>query len=156
MKLIQRILILMWKAFPRVYALYQHKLQEYQAVDFDDLLYLTVKLWQEHPDILSHYQERWAFVLIDEYQDTDHAQYLMAHYLVEKRRNLFVVGDPDQSIYSWRGADLNNIMNFERDYPGAKIFRLEQNYRSTMTILNTANGLSAITDTVMKRNCGAN
>ena len=129
------------EAFPKVYALYQRKLQDYQAVDFDDLLFLTVKLWQEHPAILARYQERWAFLLIDEYQDTNNAQYLMARCLVEARRNLFVVGDPDQSIYSWRGANIKNILNFERDYPGAKVIRLEQNYRSTMRILNTANSL---------------
>ncbi|WP_068471414.1 ATP-dependent helicase [Candidatus Protochlamydia phocaeensis] len=129
------------QAFPQVYALYQKKLQEYQAVDFDDLLFLTVKVWKEHPGLLTRYQERWAFVLIDEYQDTNAAQYAMARLLVEKRRNLFVVGDPDQSIYSWRGANIQNILNFERDYPGAKIIRLEQNYRSHTHILQAANAL---------------
>jgi DNA helicase-2/ATP-dependent DNA helicase PcrA len=129
------------QAFPQVYALYQRKLQEYQAVDFDDLLFLTVKLWREHPSLLARYQERWAFVLIDEYQDTNIAQYTMTRLLVEKHRNLFVVGDPDQSIYSWRGASVSNILNFERDYPGAKVVRLEQNYRSRMNILNIANAL---------------
>jgi DNA helicase II / ATP-dependent DNA helicase PcrA len=129
------------EAFPRVYALYQRKLQEFKAVDFDDLLYLTVKLWREHPHILARYQERWSFVLIDEYQDTNAAQYTMTRMLVDKRRNLFVVGDPDQSIYSWRGADIHNILNFERDYPGAKVIRLEQNYRSRTNILNAANAL---------------
>ena len=127
--------------FPRVYALYQRKLQEYQAVDFDDLLFLTVKLWREHPGLLERYQQRWTFVLIDEYQDTNGAQYAMTRLLVEKRRNLFVVGDPDQSIYSWRGANIHNILNFERDYPGAQVIRLEQNYRSSMNILNLANSL---------------
>jgi DNA helicase-2/ATP-dependent DNA helicase PcrA len=129
------------KAFPQVYTLYQRKLQEYQAVDFDDLLCLTVRLWREHPERLSHYQERWPFVLIDEYQDTNAAQYMMTRLLVEKRRNLFVVGDPDQSIYSWRGANIQNILNFERDYPGAKVIRLEQNYRSHTNILEAANAL---------------
>jgi DNA helicase-2/ATP-dependent DNA helicase PcrA len=129
------------QAFPNVYALYQRKLQEYQAVDFDDLLFLTAKLWREHPDLLARYQERWPFVLIDEYQDTNAAQYTMTRLLVEKTRNLFVVGDPDQSIYSWRGANIYNILNFERDYPGAKVIRLEQNYRSQMNILNVANAL---------------
>jgi len=127
--------------FPRVYALYQRKLLEYQAVDFDDLLFLTVKLWREWPLILGRYQERWPFVLIDEYQDTNAAQYAMTRLLVEKRRNLFVVGDPDQSIYSWRGANIQNILNFERDYPGAQVIRLEQNYRSRTNILNLANAL---------------
>ncbi len=129
------------QAFPQVYSLYQRKLQEYQAVDFDDLLFLTVRLWREHPSLLAHYQQRWAFVLIDEYQDTNAAQYTMTRLLVEKHRNLFVVGDPDQSIYSWRGANIDNILNFERDYPGAKLVRLEQNYRSRMNILNVANAL---------------
>lgn len=129
------------QAFPKVYRLYQSKLQQYNAIDFDDLLYLTVRLWQQHPEILASYQNRWPFVLIDEYQDTNHAQYLMTRMLVEKSRNLFVVGDPDQSIYSWRGANVNNILNFEKDYPGAKVIRLEQNYRSTSNILDTANAL---------------
>lgn len=129
------------QAFPQVYALYQRKLREYQAVDFDDLLFLTVKLLRENPHILARYQEQWAFVLIDEYQDTNDPQYQIARMLVEKRGNLFAVGDPDQSIYSWRGANIQNILNFERDYPGAKVIRLEQNYRSTMNILNTANSL---------------
>lgn len=129
------------QAFPQVYALYQRKLKEYQAVDFDDLLFLTVKIWREHPGILSHYQERWPFVLIDEYQDTNTAQYTLTRLLVQKRGNLFVVGDPDQSIYSWRGANIENILNFERDYPGAKVVRLEQNYRSDMNILEAANAL---------------
>lgn len=129
------------ETFVQVYALYQRKLKEYQAVDFDDLLFLPVHIWQEHPQILSRYQERWSFLLIDEYQDTNAAQYLMARLLVEKSRNLFVVGDPDQSIYSWRGAHIGNILNFERDYPGAKVIRLEQNYRSCSNILNIANEL---------------
>lgn len=129
------------KAFPSVYSLYQRKLLEYQAIDFDDLLFLPIKLWKKHPEILSHYQGRWKFVLIDEYQDTNHAQYLMAHLLVEKHHNLFVVGDPDQSIYSWRGANIQNILNFTHDYPKATLISLEQNYRSRMNILNAANAL---------------
>lgn len=127
--------------FSQVYTLYQQKLQQYNAVDFDDLLLLTVRLWKEHPDVLAHYQQRWTYVLIDEYQDVNEAQYKMARLLVGERLNLFVVGDPDQSIYSWRGADVNNILNFERDYPGAKVIRLEQNYRSRSNILKAANSL---------------
>lgn len=127
--------------FIKVYTLYQSKLKEYQAVDFDDLLFLPVKIWQEHPDILARYQDRWSFVLIDEYQDTNAAQYLMAKLLVEKSGNIFVVGDPDQSIYSWRGAHIGNILNFEKDYPGSTVIRLEQNYRSYSNILNLANEL---------------
>jgi DNA helicase-2/ATP-dependent DNA helicase PcrA len=128
-------------AFHKVYPLYQRKLKEYQAVDFDDLLFLPVKLLKNNPALLERYQDRWPFVLIDEYQDTNAAQYTMTKLLVQKRNNLFVVGDPDQSIYSWRGADLQNILNFEKDYPGAKIIRLEQNYRSSSNILDAANAL---------------
>jgi DNA helicase-2/ATP-dependent DNA helicase PcrA len=129
------------KAFPQVYALYQRKLLEYNAVDFDDLLFLVVRLWKEHPLILERYQKRWPFALIDEYQDTNAAQYTMINLLVQKTGNIFVVGDPDQSIYSWRGANIKNILHFERDYPGTKVVRLEQNYRSHTHILNAANSL---------------
>lgn len=124
-----------------VYKLYQQRLKEANALDFDDLLYLTVKLLQQHPAVLAAYQARWPYLLIDEYQDTNHAQYLMARLIVGNRRNIFVVGDPDQSIYSWRGANIQNILNFEKDYPGAKIIRLEQNYRSRKNILDAANRL---------------
>lgn len=123
----------------RVYALYQTKLKHYNAVDFDDLLFLVVRLFREHPTILELYQNRWTFLSIDEYQDTNEAQYTILKYLVEKHHNLFVVGDPDQSIYSWRGANIHNILNFEKDYPGTKIFRLQQNYRSRTHILDAAN-----------------
>jgi DNA helicase-2/ATP-dependent DNA helicase PcrA len=129
------------KAFPSVYSLYQRKLSQYNAVDFDDLLFLTVRLLKEHSPVLAYYQRRWPFVLIDEYQDTNAAQYEMTRLLVGHTRNLFVVGDPDQSIYSWRGANIQNILNFERDYPGAKVFRLEQNYRSRTNILQASNQL---------------
>ena len=128
-------------AFPRVYALYQSRLKQYNALDFDDLLFLTVRLWKEHPLALERYQKRWPFVLIDEYQDTNEVQYTMIRLLVAKSNNIFVVGDPDQSIYSWRGANIRNILNFERDYPGARVICLEQNYRSSTNILNAANAL---------------
>lgn len=128
-------------SFPQIYALYEERLRASNALDFDDLLYLTVRLFQEKPDVLHHYQERWRYLLIDEYQDTNYAQYLMARLIAGEKRNIFVVGDPDQSIYSWRGANVQNILNFDRDYPGAKIIRLEQNYRSSKTILNAANVL---------------
>ena len=124
-----------------VYALYQKKLHEYQALDFDDLLYLTVKLFKTHAEILKMYQQRWSFILIDEYQDTNAAQYTIAKMLVASHGNILAVGDPDQSIYSWRGADIHNILNFEQDFPGAKVIPLEQNYRSRSNILEAANAL---------------
>lgn len=129
------------KFFPRVYSLYQKKLADYNALDFDDLLFLPVKLFQERPDVLDYYQNRWPFLLIDEYQDTNGAQYLLAKLLAQKSGNICVVGDPDQSIYSWRGANINNILNFEDDFPGTKVVRLEQNYRSRSNILEAANAL---------------
>lgn len=121
--------------------LYQQKLKTYNAVDFDDLLYLTVNLFQQEKDVLSYYQKQWNFILVDEYQDTNHAQYTLLKLLSQAHNNVFAVGDPDQSIYSWRGANIENILNFERDYPGAEIVRLEQNYRSTENILSAANAL---------------
>lgn len=128
---------------PAVYRAYQGKLKQYNALDFDDLLYLTVRLFREHPDVLRHYQDRFHYLLIDEYQDTNASQYEMVRLLVGDRCNLCVVGDPDQSIYSWRGANIKNILHFEKDYPGAKIVRLEQNYRSRSNILEAANALIA-------------
>lgn len=126
-----------------VFITYQQKLKEYNALDFDDLLYLTVKLFRTSQETLEHYQKRWTFILIDEYQDTNAAQYFMTKLLVGKRNNIFVVGDPDQSIYSWRGANIHNILNFEKDYENAQVITLEQNYRSTSNILEGANGLIA-------------
>jgi len=126
-----------------VYRCYQEHLAKCNACDFDDLLYLPVKLFRERPDILEQYQKRWRFLLIDEYQDTNAAQYALCRLLVQKSGNIFSVGDPDQSIYSWRGADIGNILNFEKDYPGAKVVRLEQNYRSRSNILEAANALIA-------------
>ncbi len=125
----------------QVYSLYQKKLKECNALDFDDLLFLTVKLLQEFEDIRKIYQNRWRYVLIDEYQDTNIAQYTLAKILVATHQNIFAVGDPDQSIYSWRGARYQNILNFENDFPGAIVITLDQNYRSTNTILKAANAL---------------
>lgn len=125
----------------QVYRLYEQKLKEYNALDFDDLLYLPVTLFKTHPEILASYQRRWRFLLIDEYQDTNKAQYSLIHCLSACHGNLFAVGDPDQSIYSWRGADINNILSFEKDFPGAHIITLEENYRSTCPILNAASAL---------------
>lgn len=124
-----------------LYKLYQNKLKEYNALDFDDLLILTVRLFREHADVLQTYQQRWSFILIDEYQDTNTAQDAIVKLLASMHHNVFAVGDPDQSIYSWRGANVNNILHFEKDYPGAKVISLEQNYRSRNTILHAANAL---------------
>lgn len=127
--------------FFEIYSSYEKKLKEYNALDFDDLLFLTVKLFQTHPDVLEKYQMRWSFILIDEYQDTNAAQYNLTRLLSERHRNVFAVGDPDQSIYSWRGANIQNILRFEKDFPGAKVITLEQNYRSSNNILRAANAL---------------
>ena len=125
----------------RVYASYQRQLKEDDAVDFDDLLMRVVELFEQHPEVLAKYQGRWQQVLVDEYQDTNRAQYLICSMLAGKHRNLAVVGDDDQSIYSWRGANLRNILDFETDYPDAKVVKLEQNYRSTQTILDAAHAV---------------
>lgn len=129
------------KILQEVYAMYQNRLKEYHALDFDDLLFQTVMLFKGHPAILEQYQKRWSFILIDEYQDTNEAQYTIAQLLAKKHNNVFAVGDPDQSIYSWRGANIHNILNFEKDFPGALIIPLEQNYRSRSNILEAANAL---------------
>lgn len=129
------------KKLPSVYMLYQKKLKTSHALDFDDLLYLTVRLFQERQEVLAYYQQRWQYLLIDEYQDTNQSQYQLVQCLVARHHNLCVVGDPDQSIYSWRGANMQNILDFEKDYPKANVIRLEQNYRSTTTILNASNAL---------------
>jgi DNA helicase-2/ATP-dependent DNA helicase PcrA len=126
-----------------VYRLYQQRLVEASAVDFDDIIMLTVELFQAFPAVLEHYQRRFRYVLVDEYQDTNHAQYVLLKLLTAEHRNLCVVGDADQSIYAFRGADVRNINEFERDYPDAKIVLLEQNYRSTQTILDAANAVIA-------------
>jgi DNA helicase II / ATP-dependent DNA helicase PcrA len=127
----------------RVYPLYQRALRDNAAVDFDDLLMLTVQLFRRHPDILERYQHRWRYIMVDEYQDTNMAQYHMLHLLAAKHRNLCVVGDDDQSVYRFRGANVRNILNFERDYPDATVIKLEQNYRSTATILDAATAVVA-------------
>ncbi len=122
----------------KIYALYQERLRASHAVDFDDLLMLTVLLFRDHPQALEYYQNLWRYILVDEYQDTNHAQYQIVNFLSRRHGNLCVVGDDDQSIYRWRGADLNNILDFERDHPGCRVIKLEQNYRSTQTILDAA------------------
>ncbi len=126
-----------------MYGRYQKLLEQNNALDFDDLLMKVALAFRDHPDILAELQERFQYILIDEYQDTNHAQYMIAHLLAMKHKNICVVGDPDQSIYAWRGADIRNILDFEKDYPKAKVVRLEQNYRSTKTILEIASKLIA-------------
>ena len=135
------------EAVARTYSLYNERLKESGGVDFDDLLMLTVRLLEQHPDVLVSYQQLFQHVLIDEYQDTNHAQYRLVRLLTAKSRSLCVVGDDDQSIYKFRGADITNILNFEKDYPDTKIIKLEQNYRSTEHILGAASA-------VVKRNLG--
>jgi DNA helicase-2/ATP-dependent DNA helicase PcrA len=125
----------------RIYTKYQQLLNQNNALDFDDLLLRTAHAFRDHPEVLRELQERYQYLLIDEYQDTNHAQYVIAHALAMRHRNICVVGDPDQSIYAWRGADIKNILEFERDYPDAKVVRLEQNYRSTKRILRIASQL---------------
>lgn len=120
------------------YAVYQKLLVENNALDFDDLINLTVRLFKESPDVLEKYQDRFRYIHVDEYQDTNHSQYELTRRLAEKRRNICVVGDDDQSIYSWRGADIRNILDFERDYPKTTVIHLEQNYRSSQNILKAA------------------
>ncbi|MCA3748741.1 MAG: DNA helicase PcrA [Rubrobacter sp.] len=126
-----------------VYGLYQQRLYENNAVDFDDLIMQTVALLELFPEVRERYQERFRYIHVDEYQDTNHAQYRLVNILAAKHRNLCVVGDDDQSVYSWRGADIRNILDFERDYPEARVVKLEQNYRSTQTILDAANAVVA-------------
>ncbi|NYE57005.1 DNA helicase PcrA [Carboxydothermus ferrireducens] len=126
-----------------IYNMYQEKLNKNNALDFDDLLYYAVRLFENYPRVLEYYQRRFKYILVDEYQDTSHAQYRLVNLLAQKHRNLCVVGDPDQSIYSWRGADITNILNFERDYPEAKVVILKENYRSTQKILDAANAVIA-------------
>jgi DNA helicase-2/ATP-dependent DNA helicase PcrA len=140
------------KTLVDAYRLYQEKLFAYNALDFDDLLFFTVKLLQNYPTVLKLYQERFSFLLIDEYQDTNEAQYLIAKMLAGEKKNIFVVGDPDQSIYSWRGANIQNILNFEKDFPGGRVVTLEQNYRSTNHILSAANKLIQNNDRPYEKN----
>lgn len=135
------------QAVLRVFRRYQAALQEANALDFDDLLLFVLRLFRERPDMLEKYRKRFSYVFVDEYQDTNHPQYRFIELLCREHGNICVVGDDDQSIYGWRGADIRNILEFERDFPGAEVIRLEQNYRSTANILDAANG-------VISRNLG--
>ena len=125
----------------KAYYRYQERLHQSAALDFDDLLMQTVRLFEQHPTVLAAYQTLWRYLMVDEYQDTNHAQYRLIRWLAAAHQNLAVVGDDDQSIYRWRGADLRNILDFERDYPACRVVRLEQNYRSTQVILDAAHGV---------------
>ena len=127
----------------RVYAEYQRQLKSSNALDFDDLIMKTVELFQANSDILNEYQERFRYIMVDEYQDTNTAQFKLVSLLAAKYRNLCVVGDDDQSIYKFRGANIQNILGFEKTFPDATVIKLEQNYRSTQNILNAANTVIA-------------
>lgn len=132
-----------WKLsrIAKIYKEYQKRLKKANALDFDDIIFDTVTLFRQEPDVLEYYQNKFRYVLVDEYQDTNHLQYLLTSLLAGKRKNLCVVGDDDQSIYRFRGANIENILNFEEHYPNARMIRLEQNYRSTQNILDAANGV---------------
>ena len=123
----------------KCYTIYQKELRQSEAMDFDDLIMLTLRLFDQNPDVLTYYQQRYQYIHVDEYQDTNHAQYQLVKLLASRFKNICVVGDADQSIYGWRGADMQNILDFEKDYPEAKVVLLEENYRSTKTILQAAN-----------------
>jgi len=125
----------------KAYARYQQRLKENNALDFDDIIRVTVELLQQFPEVRDYYQQRFRYIMVDEYQDTNHTQYLLASLLAGKKGNLCVVGDDDQSIYRFRGASIENILNFEKEYSGCRTIRLEQNYRSTQRILNAANAV---------------
>ena len=125
----------------KAYEMYQRRLREADAMDFDDLIVSTVQLFRENPDVLEYFQNKFRYIMVDEYQDTNHAQYILIKLLAQKRQNLCVVGDDDQSIYKFRGATIENIMSFEKSFPNASLIRLEQNYRSTQNILDAANAV---------------
>ena len=124
-----------------IYKSYQKRLKNNNALDFDDIIMLTVQLFQQNKQVFQFYQDKFRYIMVDEYQDTNHAQYMLIKLLASKYRNLCVVGDDDQSVYGWRGADIQNILDFERDYPETKVIKLEQNYRSTQKILEAANAV---------------
>ena len=131
----------------QVYKLYQEKLKRYGSLDFDDIIMLTVRLFEEYPEVLSFYQNRFRYIMVDEYQDTNHAQYRLVSLMADAHKNLCVVGDDDQSIYKFRGANIENILSFEKQYKNAVVVKLEENYRSTQNILDAANN-------VIKNNMG--
>lgn len=123
----------------KIYSMYEEKLSKNNALDFDDLINKTLELFYLHPNVLDYYRRKFKYILVDEYQDTNYAQYMLVKLLSDFHKNLCVVGDDDQSIYGWRGADIRNILEFEKDFPDARIIKLEENYRSTQSILDAAN-----------------
>ena len=129
------------KLISKIYAIYQERMKQANALDFDDILVLTVTLFEKYPDVLEKYQERYKYIMVDEYQDTNHVQFRLVEMLAKKYGNICVVGDDDQSIYKFRGADIGNILSFENQFKGTEVIRLEQNYRSTKNILNSANSV---------------
>ena len=129
------------KTIAEIYELYQRRLRENNAIDFDDIINFTIKILSENPDVLDYYTEKFKYILVDEYQDTNKAQFTLVSLLASKYGNVTAVGDNDQGIYSFRGADISNILNFERDFPGTRIIKLEQNYRCTGNILKAANAV---------------
>lgn len=129
-------------------------MKENNALDFDDIINYTIKILTENPDVLEYYTEKFKYVLVDEYQDTNKAQFMLVSILASKYGNITVVGDNDQGIYSFRGADITNILNFEKDFPGSKIVKLEQNYRCTGNILKAANAVIKTMKTNMIKNYG--
>lgn len=136
----------------QVYTLYQKKLRQNNGLDFDDIILYTIKILLENSDVLAYYQQRFKYIMVDEYQDTNKPQFTLINLLAGMYGNLFVVGDNDQSIYAFRGADISNILNFEKDYPGAKIIKLEQNYRSTQYILDVANDIIKNNEAKIQKN----
>ena len=135
-----------------LYEIYQKKLKENNAIDFDDIINFTIKILMDNPDLLEYYSNKFKYVLVDEYQDTNKAQFTLVTLLASKYGNITVVGDNDQGIYSFRGADITNILNFEKDFPGTKIIKLEQNYRCTQNILNAANEVIKNNETKYEKN----
>ena len=135
-----------------IYKLYQKKLRENNAIDFDDIINYTIKILSENPDVLEYYSNKFEYVLVDEYQDTNKAQFTLVSMLAARFGNITVVGDNDQGIYSFRGADITNILNFEKDFPGTRIVKLEQNYRCTKSILDVANAVIKNNETKYKKN----
>lgn len=138
----------------KVYTKYQQRLKNNNSLDFDDLIMATIQLFKEVPEVLDFYQKKFQYIHVDEYQDTNRAQYMLCKMLTDKHHRICVVGDSDQSIYRWRGADISNILNFEEDYPEARTILLEQNYRSTSNILNAANEVIGQNTGASRKNYG--